>query len=62
MLSVMLVSDEAGDINIQHSLKPVIGIPIESGGLGGLDSLLSTAQMPPGIPIIVQAISTLVLS
>ncbi len=31
-----------------HSTKPVIGIPIESGGMGGIDSLLSTAMMPPG--------------
>ena len=39
-----------------HSHKPVIGIPIESGGLGGLDALLSTAQMPPGIPVATVAI------
>ena len=39
-----------------HSFKPVIGIPIESGGLGGLDSLLSTAQMPPGIPVATVAV------
>ncbi len=39
-----------------HSYKPVIGIPIESGGLGGLDALLSTAQMPPGIPVATVAI------
>ena len=34
-----------------HSTKPVIGIPIESGGMGGIDSLLSTAMMPPGVPV-----------
>ena len=39
-----------------HSHKLVIGIPIESGGLGGLDALLSTAQMPPGIPVATVAI------
>ena len=39
-----------------HSHRPVIGIPIESGGLGGLDALLSTAQMPPGIPVATVAI------
>ena len=33
-----------------HSTRPVIGIPIESGGMGGIDSLLSTAMMPPGVP------------
>ena len=34
-----------------HSTKPVIGIPIESGGMGGIDSLLSTVMMPPGVPV-----------
>ena len=34
-----------------HSTRPVIGIPIESGGMGGMDSLLSTAMMPPGVPV-----------
>ena len=39
-----------------HSTKPVIGIPIESGGMGGIDSLLSTAMMPPGVPVATVAI------
>ncbi len=30
---------------------PVIGVPINSSALGGLDALLSTVQMPPGIPV-----------
>lgn len=30
---------------------PVIGVPIESKSLKGMDSLLSTAQMPPGVPV-----------
>jgi phosphoribosylaminoimidazole carboxylase PurE protein len=34
-----------------HTMLPVIGIPIESGNLKGLDALLSIAQMPPGIPV-----------
>jgi len=34
-----------------NTLKPVIGVPIESGGLGGMDALLSTVQMPGGIPV-----------
>lgn len=34
-----------------NTVKPVIGIPIESGSLGGLDSLLSTVQMPGGMPV-----------
>ncbi len=34
-----------------HTLLPVIGIPIESGAFKGLDSLLSTVQMPGGIAV-----------
>ncbi|MGB3212653.1 MAG: phosphoribosylamine--glycine ligase [Desulforhopalus sp.] len=34
-----------------HTDLPVIGVPLDSSSLGGLDSLLSTVQMPPGIPV-----------
>ncbi|MBI4845833.1 MAG: 5-(carboxyamino)imidazole ribonucleotide mutase [Candidatus Omnitrophica bacterium] len=34
-----------------HTVLPVIGIPIETKNLKGLDSLLSTVQMPKGIPV-----------
>jgi phosphoribosylaminoimidazole carboxylase PurE protein len=34
-----------------HTTAPVIGVPVESGGLGGLDALLSTVQMPKGVPV-----------
>ncbi|MDD2205763.1 MAG: 5-(carboxyamino)imidazole ribonucleotide mutase [Aminobacterium sp.] len=34
-----------------HTLLPVIGVPISAGTLGGLDALLSIAQMPPGVPV-----------
>jgi 5-(carboxyamino)imidazole ribonucleotide mutase len=34
-----------------HTLVPVLGIPMESATLKGLDSLLSTVQMPAGIPV-----------
>ena len=34
-----------------HTLLPVIGVPLSSSSLDGLDSLLSTVQMPPGIPV-----------
>jgi len=34
-----------------HTVRPVIGVPLESGGLGGLDALLSTVQMPKGVPV-----------
>ncbi len=33
------------------TLRPVIGVPMQSASLGGLDSLLSMAQMPAGIPV-----------
>jgi len=39
-----------------HTLRPVIGIPVVSGSLGGLDSLLSTVQMPPGMPVATVAV------
>jgi 5-(carboxyamino)imidazole ribonucleotide mutase len=34
-----------------HTLLPVLGVPMESQALRGLDSLLSTVQMPAGIPV-----------
>ena len=39
-----------------HTLKPVIGVPLDVGGLGGIDALLSVAQMPGGIPVACMAI------
>ena len=39
-----------------HTTLPVIGVPIDSSCLQGLDSLLSTVQMPPGIPVATTAI------
>ena len=39
-----------------HTLKPVIGVPIDSGPLQGMDSLLATVQMPAGIPVATVAI------
>lgn len=39
-----------------HTTLPVIGIPIETKSLKGLDSLLSTVQMPAGIPVAAMAI------
>ena len=34
-----------------HTDLPVIGVPISAGTLGGIDALLSIAQMPPGVPV-----------
>ena len=39
-----------------HTTVPVIGVPIDSGPLSGLDALLSTVQMPAGIPVATVAI------
>jgi len=39
-----------------HTTLPVIGIPIETTALNGMDSLLSTVQMPPGVPVAAVAI------
>lgn len=41
-----------------HTTLPVIGIPVKSSTLDGLDSLLSTVQMPSGIPVATVAIGT----
>ena len=38
------------------SILPVIGVPMSAGALGGLDALLSMAQMPAGIPVATVAI------
>lgn len=40
-----------------HTTLPVIGIPMESKSLKGLDSLLSTVQMPSGVPVATVAIN-----
>lgn len=34
-----------------NTIKPVIGIPLDAGSLGGLDALLATVQMPGGTPV-----------
>lgn len=39
-----------------HTTAPVIGVPIDSSALNGLDALLSTVQMPPGVPVATVAI------
>jgi 5-(carboxyamino)imidazole ribonucleotide mutase len=39
-----------------HTQRPVIGVPIDSGPLQGFDALLSTVQMPGGIPVATVAV------
>jgi 5-(carboxyamino)imidazole ribonucleotide mutase len=39
-----------------HTSRPVIGVPIATGTLGGIDSLFSTVMMPPGMPVATVAV------
>jgi 5-(carboxyamino)imidazole ribonucleotide mutase len=39
-----------------HTVRPVIGVPVESDALGGMDALFSTVQMPKGIPVATMAL------
>ncbi|MFQ5471123.1 MAG: 5-(carboxyamino)imidazole ribonucleotide mutase [Gammaproteobacteria bacterium] len=45
-----LAAHLAGAVSAQ-TIKPVIGVPLDAGPLQGMDSLLSTVQMPGGIPV-----------
>jgi 5-(carboxyamino)imidazole ribonucleotide mutase len=40
-----------------YTISPVIGVPIKTSDLGGMDSLLSIVQMPPGVPVACVAIN-----
>lgn len=40
-----------------HTCLPVIGVPIASGALNGVDALYSVVQMPPGVPVAAMAIN-----
>ena len=39
-----------------HTVRPVIGVPVESEALGGMDALMSTVQMPKGVPVAAMAL------
>lgn len=45
------LANHLGGAVAAQTLLPVIGVPMASGTLGGLDALLSTVQMPPGVPV-----------
>lgn len=51
-----LAAHLAGAVAARFPL-PVIGVPLKSGGLEGLDALLATMQMPPGVPVATVAIN-----
>ncbi len=40
-----------------HTILPVIGVPLVSGSLGGMDALLATVQMPSGVPVATVALN-----
>jgi 5-(carboxyamino)imidazole ribonucleotide mutase len=44
-------------VTAAHTTRPVVGVPIESGGLGGMDALLAIAQMPPNVPVACVAVN-----
>ena len=50
-----LAAHLAGNV-AAHTLKPVIGVPMDGGPLNGMDALLSTVQMPGGVPVATVAI------
>jgi 5-(carboxyamino)imidazole ribonucleotide mutase len=50
-----LAAHLAGNV-AAHTLKPVIGVPMDGGPLKGMDALLSTVQMPGGVPVATVAI------
>lgn len=45
-----------GGVLAAHTTLPVIGVPIDASSLKGMDALLATVQMPPGIPVATMAI------
>jgi 5-(carboxyamino)imidazole ribonucleotide mutase len=50
-----LAAHLAGNV-AAHTTRPVIGVPMEGGPLNGFDALLSTVQMPGGVPVAAVAI------
>ncbi len=47
-----------GGVLASWTTLPVIGIPLASSELNGMDSLLATAQMPPGVPVACMAVGS----
>lgn len=45
-----------GGVVAAHTTKPVLGVPLGGGAMGGVDSLLSTVQMPRGVPVATLAV------
>jgi 5-(carboxyamino)imidazole ribonucleotide mutase len=45
------MSAHLAGVTAAHTLLPVLGVPLSAGDLKGFDALLSTVNMPPGIPV-----------
>ena len=45
-----------GGVLAAHTTLPILGVPIDSSALSGFDALLSTVQMPPGVPVATMAV------
>lgn len=45
-----------GGVLASHTVKPIIGVPMSASALAGIDALLSTVQMPAGMPVATVAI------
>jgi phosphoribosylaminoimidazole carboxylase PurE protein len=57
----VIIAGAGGSAALPGAIKaytplPVIGVPIDSSGLKGVDALLSMAQMPPGVPVATVAV------
>lgn len=52
------VSAALSGVVAAHTSLPVIGVPLNASSLGGFDALLSTVQMPPGVPVACMAIGS----
>jgi len=50
------MSAHLAGVTAAQTTKPVIGIPIDASPMGGMDALLSTVQMPPGVPVATVAV------
>ena len=57
MGSEMCIRDRPG-VLASLTAKPVIGIPLDGGALGGADALYAVVQMPPGVPVATVAIGS----
>ena len=56
IISAAGMAAHLGGVLAAHTPLPVIGVPIKSGALKGVDALYSTVMMPPGIPVAIVAI------